>query len=97
MKLRRERVSVGDAFTRAGSPTVSVVASLIPARGGIPAHARLVEGPRGSEMMLISVSALLDPAFYTRVDRGEKPRTGEPAGSTGAIGGLLPAFSWFPA
>jgi hypothetical protein len=67
MKLRKERISIGDVFTRVGSRTVYVVDSLVPARGDIPVHARIVATPpTGDGPILMSVSALLDPAFYVR-------------------------------
>jgi hypothetical protein len=66
MKLLIDEVSVGDRFIKVGdySRTVYVIDSLVDAHG-FPRHARLVSGV-GSDRMLISPSALLDPNSWSR-------------------------------
>jgi hypothetical protein len=67
MTLLTDEVSVGDRFNKIGdySRTVYVVDSLVDANG-FPPHARLVRGV-GSDRILISTSALLDPHSWSRV------------------------------
>jgi len=67
MKLLTDEVSVGDRFIKVGdySRTVYVVHSLTDAHG-LFQHARLLGGV-GSERLLISTSALLDPNYWSRV------------------------------
>jgi hypothetical protein len=67
MKLLADEVSVGDHFIKVGeySRRVYVVHSLTDAHGFFQ-HARLV-AKAGSDRMLISTSALLDPNYWSRV------------------------------
>jgi hypothetical protein len=67
MKLLTDEVSVGDRFIKVGdySRRVFVVHSLTEAHG-LFQHARLVASA-GSDRMLISTSALLDPNYWSRV------------------------------
>jgi hypothetical protein len=72
MKLRGGQVSVGDRFTKVGghSRIVYVVESVVESYGygGLP-HVRLVaEGQHDG--MLMSVSALLDDHFWSRIPPG---------------------------
>jgi hypothetical protein len=70
MKFGKDRVSIGDAFTRVGSRTVYVVESLVDGPAGAPAHARIAAVPPAHESAtLMSVSALTDPRFFLRVAR----------------------------
>ena len=68
MALLSNKVSLGDRFSPVGTPrTVYTVDSFVE-RQGLPLHVRLVvsqEQPGG--YLLISVSALRDPRFFTRL------------------------------
>jgi hypothetical protein len=67
MKLRAAQVSVGDRFIKVGGHfrIVYAVESVVEAYG-VPPHVRLVaEGQ--NDGMLMSVSALLDDHFWSRI------------------------------
>jgi hypothetical protein len=65
--LRVGHVSVGDCFTKVGgySRIIYVVESLVEPYGSLP-HVRLAADGK-SDGMLMSVSALLDDHFWTRI------------------------------
>ena len=69
MKLRAGQVSVGDRFTKVGSHSriVYVVESVVESYWNEdPPHVRLVADGQ-SDGMLMSVSALLDDHFWSRI------------------------------
>jgi hypothetical protein len=66
--LSNSKVSIGDRFSPVGAPrTIYTVDSFVE-RPGLPLHVRLVQSQdRQGAHLLMSISALRDPRFFTRV------------------------------
>jgi hypothetical protein len=70
MKFSKEKVAIGDSFTKVGSGSnaVYVVAAFFDAPG-LPQHIRLVAD---GYQMLMSTAAVLDPRFWKRVPAAKR-------------------------